>query len=44
MVNGARLASIGPITSDAIRCWNRQPDAEASAASLRGAVVRMLSE
>jgi uroporphyrinogen III methyltransferase/synthase len=46
VVNGAKLASIGPITSEAIRRQNRQPDAEASAAtvaSLRDAVVRMLS-
>lgn len=46
VVNGAKLASIGPVTSEAIRRWKREPDVEAAAAtiaSLRDAVVRMLS-
>ena len=46
IVNGAKLASIGPITSQAIRRWKREPDIEAAAAtvaSLRDAVVRLLS-
>jgi len=45
-VNGARLASIGPITSDALRRWKREPDAEAekaTVASLHDAVVRLLA-
>jgi len=34
-VNGALLASIGPITSDAIRKHGRQPDIESSAATIQ---------
>src|SRR5438132_67102 len=46
VLDGARIASIGPITSAAIRRWKREPDAEAEEAtvgSLCDAVVRMLS-
>jgi len=44
-LNGTRLASIGPTTSDAIRKHGRTPDVEAenaSVAALRDAVVRVL--
>lgn len=45
VVNGARLVSIGPVTTEAIRRHGRQPDAvaeKATIAALRDAVVRML--
>jgi len=45
--NGALLASIGPITSDAIRKHGRQPDIESSAATIQAlhdAVVARLSD
>ncbi len=44
-LNGTRLASIGPTTSEAIRKHGRAPDVEAESASvaaLRDAVVRVL--
>jgi uroporphyrinogen III methyltransferase/synthase len=46
MIERARLVSIGPTTSEAIRRWNRQADAEAETAtvsSLRDAVIKLLS-
>src|SRR5260221_6675044 len=45
-LNGTRLASIGPMTSEAIRKHGRAPDVEAetaSVASLRDAVVKVLA-
>ncbi len=45
-LNGAKLVSIGPMTSDAIRKHGRTPDAEAGKASvsaLRDAVIATLS-
>jgi uroporphyrinogen III methyltransferase/synthase len=45
-LNGAKLVSIGPMTSDAIRKHGRTPDIEAekaSVASLRDAVLLLLS-
>jgi uroporphyrinogen III methyltransferase/synthase len=45
-LNGAKLVSIGPMTSDAIRKQGRAVDGEAemaSVVSLRDAVIRMLS-
>jgi uroporphyrinogen III methyltransferase/synthase len=44
-LNGAKLISIGPMTSTAIRKWGRTPDVEAESASvaaLRDAVVGLL--
>jgi uroporphyrinogen III methyltransferase/synthase len=45
-LNGAKLASIGPTTSEAIRKHGRQPDVEAANASvqaLHDAVIKVLS-
>jgi uroporphyrinogen-III synthase len=45
-LNGAKLASIGPTTTEAIRKHGRQPDVEAENASvqaLHDAVVRMVA-
>src|SRR5205085_5917978 len=45
-LNGAKLASIGPTTSEAIRKHGRQPDVEAENASgqaLHDAVIKVLS-